>query len=172
VQVLGPDVSEFEYVAWQCDQDAYAYSGQKCSAQSILFAHDNWVAKGLLDKLKVGGWEWEASGTVGGCMRGCMRGWVGGMTASSAVGPCLNSLPMAVLLLCDIALLLSSIGQGLAGRRKLEDLTVGPVLTVTNKRYLDHINALLKIKGVQGPTHETHTHLDACIMSKHALCGP
>jgi len=38
-KVLGPDVSDMEYVAWQCDQDAYACSGQKCSAQSILFAH-------------------------------------------------------------------------------------------------------------------------------------
>ena len=30
----------------QCDQDAYACSGQKCSAQSILFMHDNWAAAG------------------------------------------------------------------------------------------------------------------------------
>lgn len=29
-----------EYVAWVCDQDAYACSGQKCSAQSILFMHE------------------------------------------------------------------------------------------------------------------------------------
>jgi hypothetical protein len=27
-------------VAWVCDQDAYACSGQKCSAQSILFMHE------------------------------------------------------------------------------------------------------------------------------------
>jgi 1-pyrroline-5-carboxylate dehydrogenase len=32
-------VRDTDYVAWQCDQDAYACSGQKCSAQSILFAH-------------------------------------------------------------------------------------------------------------------------------------
>lgn len=38
-KVLGPDVSDIDYVAWQCDQDAYACSGQKCSAQSMLFAH-------------------------------------------------------------------------------------------------------------------------------------
>ena len=41
-KILGPDVSNFDYVAWTCDQDAYAISGQKCSAQSILFAHENW----------------------------------------------------------------------------------------------------------------------------------
>lgn len=51
-QVLGPDVSDIDYVAYTCDQDAYAYSGQKCSAQSALFAHSNWVKAGLLDKLK------------------------------------------------------------------------------------------------------------------------
>lgn len=27
-------------MAWTCDQDAYACRGQKCSAQSILFAHE------------------------------------------------------------------------------------------------------------------------------------
>lgn len=42
-KLLGPDVQNFDYVAWQCDQDAYAASGQKCSAQSILFAHKNWL---------------------------------------------------------------------------------------------------------------------------------
>lgn len=41
-KILGPDVSDVDYIAWQCDQDAYAFSGQKCSAQSILFAHRNW----------------------------------------------------------------------------------------------------------------------------------
>lgn len=50
-KILGPDVSDFEYVAYTCDQDAYAFSGQKCSAQSILFAHPNWVSQGLYDKL-------------------------------------------------------------------------------------------------------------------------
>jgi 1-pyrroline-5-carboxylate dehydrogenase len=38
-KILGPDVSEVEYVAWVADQDAYAASGQKCSAQSIMFVH-------------------------------------------------------------------------------------------------------------------------------------
>lgn len=45
-KILGPDVTNFDYVAWQCDQDAYAATGQKCSAQSILFQHSNWVNKG------------------------------------------------------------------------------------------------------------------------------
>ncbi|CEM06404.1 unnamed protein product [Vitrella brassicaformis CCMP3155] len=50
-KILGPDVSDPEYVAWQCDQDAYAMSGQKCSAQSLVAAHKNWVSAGLYDKV-------------------------------------------------------------------------------------------------------------------------
>ncbi len=46
-KILGPDVQDLDYVAWQCDQDAYACSGQKCSAQSILFMHSNWVDAGV-----------------------------------------------------------------------------------------------------------------------------
>lgn len=46
-KVLGPDVSEVDFVAWQADQDAYGFSGQKCSAQSMLFVHENWSAPGV-----------------------------------------------------------------------------------------------------------------------------
>lgn len=87
-KVLGPDVQEVDYVAWVCDQDAYACSGQKCSAQSILFVHENWSKPPLLSKLK-----------------------------------------------------------DLAGRRKLEDLTIGPVLTFTTEAMLEHMENLLKIPG-------------------------
>ncbi|KAJ0402208.1 hypothetical protein P43SY_008072 [Pythium insidiosum] len=89
-KVLGPDVANFDYVAWTCDQDAYACSGQKCSAQSILFMHKNWVDAGLEAKLK-----------------------------------------------------------SLASRRKLDDLTIGPVLTVTTERMLNHAKALLEIPGAR-----------------------
>ena len=55
-KILGPDVpkdqSQIDYIAWQCDQDAYAHTGQKCSAQSILFMHKNWKKTDLLDKMK------------------------------------------------------------------------------------------------------------------------
>ena len=56
-KILGPDVAHVDYVAWQCDQDAYASTGQKCSAQSILFVHENWIKSSssganLLDKMK------------------------------------------------------------------------------------------------------------------------
>ncbi|CAM9589882.1 unnamed protein product [Phaeothamnion confervicola] len=53
-KILGPDVSkeELEYVAWTCDQDAYAFSGQKCSAQSMLFVHSAWARAGLLARLE------------------------------------------------------------------------------------------------------------------------
>ncbi|CAI0399344.1 unnamed protein product [Linum tenue] len=101
-KILGPDVCEADYVAWVCDQDAYACSGQKCSAQSILFMHENWAATPLLSKLKE-----------------------------------------------------------LAERRKLEDLTVGPVLTVTTEAMLDHVNKLLNIPGAKllfgGKALENHS---------------
>lgn len=51
-KVLGPDVSNVDYVAWTSDQDAYAASGQKCSAQSIIFVHNNWIKAGFIDKIK------------------------------------------------------------------------------------------------------------------------
>ncbi|PON34682.1 Succinylglutamate-semialdehyde dehydrogenase [Parasponia andersonii] len=87
-KILGPDVQEEDYVAWVCDQDAYACSGQKCSAQSILFMHENWTKTSLITKIRA-----------------------------------------------------------LAARRKLEDLTVGPVLTFTTGAILEHITKLLLIPG-------------------------
>ena len=87
-KVLGPDVSDVDYVAYTSDQDAYAYSGQKCSAQSALFVHENWAKVDIVGRIK-----------------------------------------------------------RLAERRTLKDLTVGPVLTVTNERFLAHVHALLEIPG-------------------------
>ncbi|CAL5441464.1 unnamed protein product [Camellia sinensis] len=101
-KILGPDVQEVcmdnasfmvlkwkvDYVAWVCDQDAYACSGQKCSAQSILFMHENWSKSSLLSQM-----------------------------------------------------------NDLASRRKLDDLTVGPVLTFTTEAMLEHVNKLLQIPG-------------------------
>jgi 1-pyrroline-5-carboxylate dehydrogenase len=91
-KILGPDVSDVDYVAWQCDQDSYACSGQKCSAQSILFMHENWKSSGMLEKFRER-----------------------------------------------------------ASQRKLEDLTVGPVLTLTTKKMLDHVKKLLMIPGAPAP---------------------
>lgn len=51
-KILGPDVSNVDYVAWVSDQDAYAASGQKCSAQSIVFPHENWVKAGFINKIE------------------------------------------------------------------------------------------------------------------------
>jgi len=101
-KILGPDVSNVDYVAWQCDMDAYASSGQKCSAESILFMHHNWTKTNLLDTLK-----------------------------------------------------------NLAARRKLEDLTVGPILSHTTEYMMDHISSLLKINGAKvlfgGKPLDNHT---------------
>ena len=51
-KVLGPDYDTnwLDYVAWQCDEDAYNAAGQKCSAQSVLFVHENWAARVLTTK--------------------------------------------------------------------------------------------------------------------------
>ncbi|MCO4811750.1 MAG: aldehyde dehydrogenase family protein [Gammaproteobacteria bacterium] len=52
-KIIGPDYDAgwLDYVAWQCDEDAYNATGQKCSAQSALFVHDNWTDS-LLPKLQ------------------------------------------------------------------------------------------------------------------------
>jgi 1-pyrroline-5-carboxylate dehydrogenase len=55
-KLLGPDIpkkqEDLDFVAYTCDQDAYAVSGQKCSCQSIMFMHRNWRKTALLDKMK------------------------------------------------------------------------------------------------------------------------
>ena len=55
-KILGPDVprrqEDIDFVAYTCDQDAYAHTGQKCSAQSVMFMHRNWRKTGLLDKMR------------------------------------------------------------------------------------------------------------------------
>jgi 1-pyrroline-5-carboxylate dehydrogenase len=55
-KILGPDVpknqKDIDYVAWQCDHDAYAHTGQKCSAQSVMFMHKNWRKTDIMDKMR------------------------------------------------------------------------------------------------------------------------
>lgn len=101
-KILGPDVQEVDYVAWVCDQDAYACSGQKCSAQSMVFMHENWFKSSLISRMK-----------------------------------------------------------DLAARRKLEDLTIGPVLSFTTEAMLEHMNKLLQIPGSEllfgGKALENHS---------------
>ena len=90
-KLLGPNSIPrmIDSVAEQCDKDAYAASGQKCSAQSILFVHNSWGGlRFAMQKLKP-----------------------------------------------------------LARERKLEDLTIGPVLTWTNKQIQEHLEKLLEIKN-------------------------
>lgn len=47
-KILGPHVSHFFDVAAICEKDAYAASGQKCSAESIVFKHKNWNETDLI----------------------------------------------------------------------------------------------------------------------------
>lgn len=89
-KILGPDVSHVDYVAWQCDQDTYANTGQKCSKESILFCHENWLKAGIFEKMAT-----------------------------------------------------------LAARRKLDDLTVAPVLSHTTEEIQQFIAKLLKIPGAR-----------------------
>ena len=70
-KILGPDVDDFEHVAWQADQDAHAFSGQKCSAQSICFVHENWEAAGFTAKIK----ETAAQRNVGDLSAGPVLSW-------------------------------------------------------------------------------------------------
>jgi 1-pyrroline-5-carboxylate dehydrogenase len=90
-KIIGPDFDArwLDFVAWQSDEDAYNAAGQKCSAQSVLFVHNNWV-ESLLPKLAT-----------------------------------------------------------LAGRRGLEDLTIGPVLSWSNAQIREHIDAVLDIPGTE-----------------------
>lgn len=51
-KIYGPeqvDETTLQRVAYTTDQDCFAHSGQKCSAQSIGFVHSNWK---IFDKLK------------------------------------------------------------------------------------------------------------------------
>ena len=100
-KILGPDVPrtahERDFVVHQCDQDAYAFSGQKCSAQSILFCHENWLRSG--------------PGGEGPDILGALR--------------------------------------RRAEQRRLEDLTVGPVLTLTTEEILGHTQRLLELPGAE-----------------------
>jgi len=91
-KIVGPNAipSMVDLVAAQCDMDAYAASGQKCSAQSLLAVHQNWVKLGLLARI-----------------------------------------------------------SELAAKRSIKDLTIGPVLTWTNKMIEEHIDKLLSIRGAK-----------------------
>ena len=106
-KIIGPDFDEqwVESVAAQSDQDAYNATGQKCSAQSIVFIHDNWVPA-----------------------------------------------------------LLPLLGE-LAARRSLDDLSIGPILSVTNQQIESRIESVLSIPGTEllfgGNSLENHS-IPAC----------
>jgi 1-pyrroline-5-carboxylate dehydrogenase len=94
-KILAPDVVEFSgrelrQVYDQCDRDAYAFSGQKCSAQSMLFAHDSmgeaWIDEEIADR---------------------------------------------------------------AMRRTLSDLTVAPLLSISNAAIQEHLSRVLSIPGAR-----------------------
>lgn len=53
-KIIGPDADKMnlDYIAWQCDQDAYSLSGQKCSATSFLIVHKNVAKTDFYEKMK------------------------------------------------------------------------------------------------------------------------
>ncbi len=54
-KILGPDIPHKgmqKKITQQCDQDANAASGQKCSAQSLVFIHRNWLKTDIFEDLK------------------------------------------------------------------------------------------------------------------------
>lgn len=51
-KITGPDVHDIDYAVYVADQDCFAISGQKCSAQSLMFLHKNWSDAGFLEKFK------------------------------------------------------------------------------------------------------------------------
>ena len=93
-KIFGGDVpsdpADREFIAWTSDQDAFACSGQKCSAQSIAFVHENWLNDdfNLIERM-----------------------------------------------------------AELASRRKLDDLSIGPVLTHTTQSIMEHKDRILQIPG-------------------------
>jgi 1-pyrroline-5-carboxylate dehydrogenase len=68
-----------------CSKDAYSFSGQKCSAQSMLFIHDSWDLHSFQQQLKIG--------------------------ASKQI--------------------------------------MGPILTLSNQQFTEHVDKLLQIKGAK-----------------------
>lgn len=68
-KLLGPKLRAYpehveDYIVHVCDQDAYAASGQKCSATSCLFVHSDW--QGVVPKLaKLAGKRNVADLTIG-----------------------------------------------------------------------------------------------------------
>lgn len=53
----------------------------------------------------------------------------------------------ALLLMCMLSAGLEGKLAEIAGRRKLEDLSIGPVLTWTTQAMLHHVDRLLQIPG-------------------------
>ena len=50
-KIIGPDILDIESIANISDNDAYNCSGQKCSAQSILFIHNEWKNTDFIDRI-------------------------------------------------------------------------------------------------------------------------
>lgn len=138
-KLLGPDVSDVDYVAWQADQDAYACSGQKCSAQSLLIMHTNWR--------KVA----ARAGSPHAHMQTRAKCHGSRLVAPHPPPPTnvcsiARALRRARLRGVPQAGLLDKM-KARAASRKLDDLTIGPVLTWTTEAMLEHMHKLLAIPG-------------------------
>jgi hypothetical protein len=168
-KILGPDVHDFDYVAWQCDQDAYACSGQKCSAQSILFMHDAWAEAGAWTDA-VGAADMPGPQFALGEEGSCPLAWT---VLRLAAISCHLALPSAQpaphsRLPSHPAGLEKALARR-AASRKLEDLTVGPVLSVTTETMMAHTQRLLQIPGA-GSACAACATCAACLRCLPCLC--
>ena len=59
----------------------------------------------------------------------------------------------------------------IAARRKLEDLSIGPVLTWTTRAMLDHVDRLLQIPGAAHPLLRPAQAQRHCCLSWALLCA-
>jgi Aldehyde dehydrogenase family len=173
-KILGPDVSDVDYVAWQCDQDAFACRRvlDFCLGLSVLSIMT--LATLVEDKSACNDWElsWRhAEHSVcasASCFRPrCLRrvymptsAWTnhvpihqiwGAIQAPQWSRACSGQKCSAQSIMFMHENWASS---GLldkckekADARKLDDLTVGPVLTVTTERMLAHVQKLSQIPG-------------------------
>lgn len=192
-KVLGPDVSDVDYVAWQSDQDAYACSGQKCSAQSILFMHENWAnagAQGLgfrnITESRLTYWacaglripqglglEFERVGVLrlAAVVPEAAQRSLCHLKSSLQICSCRTDPEVGYRASAGWA----SAGfeekiKALAAKRKLEDLSIGPVLTWTTERMLEHVKKVAAIPG-EGSHHVAAVWLPGFRVSFHPHCS-
>ena len=138
-KILGPDVGDVDYVAHVSDQDAYGYSGQKVRPLPLPLPFP------LPLPLR--------SGVAGGAAATAAAAAAAAAAVALTLAPpqplqpqCSAQSALFVHENWDKAGILGKL-EALAAKRKIDDLTIGPVLTWTTEAILGHVDALLAIPG-------------------------